>query len=155
MPITSNIGGPLFLGNNLTTKVDGTLPNIGTPILEQSFSISAVASTVTTATSVVNYQVQIPPNSTITGFTFDLITAWNSNTSANLKIGTNSGGTDYVSSQDLKALTPGRVSITYTPAQLSSMYNVGTFTTVMATVASTGTTSAGFGTIQVQYIQGS
>lgn len=154
MPITSNIGGPLYLGSKLTTAPDGTLPNIGSPILVQNM---LVASVVTTGTAAITstYTVNVPASSQITQFTIDLITAWNSNTSASLKIGTASTGTDYVSAIDLKTATPGRLSLTPTTTQLQNFANVGANTAVVATVVSTGTASAGYAAIQVHYVQGS
>lgn len=150
MPFT-NFSGPLSVGPQQFTTFAGTSPNIGYPILQQPFTNAVAVSTTTTAAVTNNYQVNLPQSAQISNFQIDVVTAWDSNTSATLKIGTTSGGTDFVSSIDLKTQT-GRISLSPTTAQLNLWKNIGTNTAIVATVVSTGTATTGTAYIQVHYV---
>jgi hypothetical protein len=103
------------------------------------------------STNAVSATFLIPPSSTILNFDVDVLTQFNSATSAIMTIGTAAAGTQYVTSVDCKAAA-GRIALTYTAAQLTSMNNVGANTTVVATVTPVGATSAGSVLVTMRYL---
>lgn len=98
--------------------------------------------------------IQLPANAQIIGFEIDALTAYDSATSAYLTIGQTAGGFEYVGSASaLSVKTTGRLAPTYTVTQLTNMLNIGTNTTVYATVTSVGAPGAGVIAITCNYIQ--
>lgn len=138
----STWSGPLRAG---TIKENATA-NLGNVVLSQTATYTQNS---TTAVSTTFY---LPPNSQITAFFIDSLVAYNSVTSATLTIGTAAAGTQYVSGVDMKAAA-GRLSPTLTAAQLTNMANIGTNTSVVATITVVGATSAGNGRITIEYVQ--
>jgi hypothetical protein len=119
--------------------------NVGTAVLAQTGTITQ------NSTSAVSLTVTLPSGAQITNIIVDVLTAFNSATTAVLTVGTAAAGTQYVTSVDAK--TAGRASITHTAAQLLAMSNIGTNTSVVATVTPTGATSAGLVRVTVLYVQ--
>ena len=103
-------------------------------------------------TATQNASINLPANSQIISIIVDPLVAFNSATSATLSVGTSSGNTSYVSSVDVKAAT-SRVLPTFTLTQLGNMQNIGTNTTVTATVSSQGTPTAGSVSVAFLYAQ--
>jgi hypothetical protein len=100
----------------------------------------------------VSATLPIPQGSAILNFDVDVLTAFNSATSAILTIGTAAAGTQYVTSVDCKTAA-GRITLTYTAAQLSAMNSVGANTNVVATLTPVGATSAGQVVVTMRYLQ--
>ncbi len=138
--------GPLASGD----KQPGTpgLPtggNIGLATLSQTFLVGF------DATLVQNRTIALPAGSQIVNIFCDVLTAYNSATSATLTVGTASGGTQYASS--VNARTAGRAFPTFTAAQLLAMANIGATESVVTTVTSVGQPTAGQVRVTVQYVQ--
>jgi len=146
----THFSGPVLTGDLQQGETNG--PNQGYVVLTQSTSITQ------NSTSAVSSTLYIPAGSRIISFNVDVLTAFNSATSATLTIGTSAGGTEYVSSVNAK--TAGRAAITYSAAQLAAMAGVGltgtaapTTAPVVVTVTPVGATSAGYVQISVIYAQ--
>lgn len=135
--------GPLASGDRNAGESGG--PNIGLVALSQTAIINF------DATLVQNVTFNIPAGSQITDFYGDVLTAFDSATSATMSIGTSSGGTQYVSGVNVKIA--GRRAKAYTGAQLAAMGNVGNNRTVVATVTSVGQPTAGQMRVTLQYVQ--
>lgn len=135
--------GPLASGDRPAGVSGG--PNIGLVVLSQTALISFDATLVQNAT------FNLPADSQIIDFRIDVLTAYNSASSATLSVGTASGGTQYVSGVDAK--TAGRAAITYTAAQLAAMDDIDTNRTVVATVTSVGQPTAGQARVTLTYVQ--
>jgi hypothetical protein len=133
--------GPLQLG----TGLDNTGTDTGYVVQSKSVTLAQ------NSTTAVNATVVLPANSQIVNIIADVTTAYNSVTSAVLTVGTAAAGTQYVTSIDAK--TGGRASYSFSAAQVSAMANIGTNTSVVATVTPTGTTSAGAARVTVNYVQ--
>lgn len=138
----STLSGPLRLGPDQ----DSATPNVGYPILSQTATYTQNS---TTAVDVTFY---LPANSQIVSFLIDSLVAYDSGTSATGSAGVSTGATTYVSGVDMKA-TAGRLSPTFTAAQLTAMANITTNTTVVFTITVVGATTAGNGRITITYIQ--
>ena len=138
----STWSGPIKSG---TTR-EGATPNVGFAHLAQTATYTQNS---TTAVDVTFY---LPANTQITSFNIDSFVAYDSITSATLSAGTASGGTTYVSGVNMKA-TAGRLTPTYTGAQLTAMANITTNTTVVVTITVVGATTAGNGRITLNYVQ--
>ena len=135
------IGSTLRTGSDtLTDSVDG-----GYVVVSQSNTIAQ------NSTSAVSTTFTLPASSQIINVFIDVLTAFNSATSATLTIGTAAAGTQYVSGVDAK--TAGRAAPTLTATQLSNMASIGTNTSVVATVTPVGATSAGSVRVTVVYAQ--
>lgn len=111
--------------------------------------------------TVQNVLVNVPPGARLTAFTVDVLTAYNSSGAATFSAGTAAAGTQYASGVDVKSAT-GRIAITYTAAQLAAMSGqsvTGTAAAIAApgnvylTITTTGTPTAGYVTVVVNYIQ--
>lgn len=102
-------------------------------------------------TNVVNASFALPQGSQIIGFNIDVVTAFDSVTSATLTVGQTSGATQYASGVNAK--TTGRAAPTYTTAQLTAMSNIGTTPAVVATVTPVGATTVGSVIVTVLYMQ--
>ena len=101
-----------------------------------------------------NLTFRLPSNARIVDILVDVITAYDSLTSATLSVGTAAAGTQFASGVNAK--TTGRVRPTFTTAQLTAMLDVGvvdgTGTTVYATVTSVGQPTVGATKVQVLYV---
>ena len=139
----TTISGPFASGDKAAGITGG--PNIGLATLSQT----AVQNFDTTL--VQNTTFYLPPSSIITAITVDVLTAFNSATSATTSAGTATGGTQYMSSVNAK--TAGRAAPTLSAAQLLAMSNVSTNTTLVVTTTSVGQPTAGQLFIRVEYIQ--
>lgn len=142
--------GPILSGDLQQGQTNG--PNQGFVQLAQATSLTQ------NSTSAVSSTIYIPAGSQITAFDIDVLTAFNSASSATLTIGTSAGDSSYVGSVNAK--TAGRASITYTAAQLAAMSNQSvlgvaapTVAPVVITVTPVGATSAGYVNVTVKYVQ--
>jgi phage-related tail protein len=135
--------GPLASGDKLPGTPGGN--NIGLAVLSQTFLIDFDATLVQTRS------VLLPVNSQIVTILCDVLTAYNSATSATLTVGTAAAGTQYASGVNAK--TAGRTTPTFTAAQLAAMDDTGTNEGVFATVTSVGQPTAGQVRVTVQYVQ--
>ena len=112
------------------------------------FSQSGVNANVTGLTQDISFV--LPKNAQIVAFFIDVLTAYDSATSATLSIGSASGGTQYVGSVNAK--TAGRAAPTLSAAQLLAAANITTNSTVVATVTSVGQPTTGSVRVTVQYV---
>lgn len=135
--------GPLASGDRNAGESGG--PNIGLVTLSQTAVINFDATLVQDAT------FNIPASSQIVDFYVDVLTAYDSASSATLSAGTASGGTQYLSAISVK--TAGRRSNGYSAAQLAAMDDVGTNRTVVATVTSVGQPTTGQVRVTMLYVQ--
>lgn len=148
---TTTFSGPVRSGTLKTGETNG--PNLGYAVLEQETSITQ------NSTNAVSSTLHIPAGSKIVNIVVDVLTAFNSGTSAVLSVGTAAAGTQYASGVDVKTAT-GRITPTFTAAQLAAMSNVSvlgvaapTTAPVVVTVTPTGATSAGYVRVTVIYAQ--
>jgi len=135
--------GPLASGD-INAGLSGG-PNIGLAVLSQTVLIDFGA------TLVQNGTVYLPYNSQIVDIIVDVLTLYNSATSATLSVGTSSGATTYASGVNVK--TGVRVLPTFTAAQLAAMDDIDTNGTVVATVTSVGQPTAGQVRVTYCYVQ--
>ena len=135
--------GPLASG----TRDDGfgTSVDIGLAVLSQTVLINFDATLVQSGT------VNIPQDSQIVDILVDVLTAYNSATSATLTVGIAAAGTEYAGSVDAK--TAGRTRPTFSAAQLAAMDDTDTNTAVVATVTSVGQPTAGQVRVTYLYVQ--
>ena len=133
--------GPLETG----TGLDNTGADAGYVVLTQTALIDFDADLVQEAT------FKLPAGAQILDFNVDVLTAYNSATSATLSAGLTSGGTEYLSA--ISAKTAGRRPNAYSGAQLAAMDDIGTNTNVVATVTSVGQPTAGQVRVSVVYAQ--
>jgi hypothetical protein len=119
----------LVAGDALTEATNG-----GYATLMQTISLTTTADGLAVSGSIV-----IPANSQIVNFFVDTLTApvGGTATTAPITIGTAAAGTQYLSSTN--CYTAGRTALSFTAAQLTSMSNVSTNTSVFATVDPNGT----------------
>ena len=148
---TTTFSGPVRSGTLKSGETNG--PNIGLAVLQQETSITQNSTTAVSST------LYIPVGSKIVNILVDVLTAFNSGTSAVLSVGTSAGGTQYASGVDVKTAT-GRITPTFTAAQLAAMSNVTvlgaaapTTAPVVVTVTPTGATSAGYVRVTIVYSQ--
>ena len=92
---------------------------------------------------------ELPPGSQLIAIIPDVLTAYDSATSATLSVGTTSGGTQYASG--INAKTAGRAAVTVSAAQAAAMDDIGTSTSVVATITSVGQPTAGLVRVTLQY----
>ncbi|MDR3435413.1 hypothetical protein [Telmatospirillum sp.] len=145
--------GPVVSGDLQAGQTNG--PNLGFSLLEQQVGLATFG-----AAGSVDTKLYIPAGSIISAFDVDVLTASNDGTSSSLLIGQTVGGTEYVTSVDLKSAT-GRIAITYTAAQLAAMAGVSiagvaapTPALVNLRVTNVGTTgTAGYAVVTVKYAQ--
>ena len=135
--------GPLASGDINAGKAGG--PNIGLATLSQTVLIDVGA------TLVQNGSVNLPYDSQIVDILVDVLTQYDSATSATLSVGTSSGATTYASGVNVK--TGVRVLPTFTAAQLAAMDDIDTNGTVVATVTSVGQPTAGQVRVTYRYVQ--
>jgi hypothetical protein len=146
----THFSGPVLSGDLQSGDTNG--PNQGYVTLIQTTSITQNSTTAVSST------LYIPAGSQIIDFNIDVLTAFNSATSATLSIGTAAAGTQYVSSVNAK--TAGRASITFSAAQLAAMSGVTVLgvtaavsAPVVVTVTPVGATSAGYVEVTIIYAQ--
>lgn len=147
----THFSGPVVSGTLLTGQTNG--PNQGLVRLSQFATIvQSGGATLQTAT------LYIPVGSRITSFDIDVLTAFDSATSAALTIGTTSGSSTYVSGVNVK--TAGRAAITFSAAQLAAMAGLTTAGAASPTVApvvisivSVGAPTTGVVAVAVSYTQ--
>jgi len=135
--------GPLASGDINAGKTGG--PNIGLAVLSQTVLIDF------NATLVQNGSINLPFGSQIVDIVADVLTQYDSATSATLTVGTASAGTTYASGVNVK--TGVRVRPTFTAAQLAAMANIGNTGSVVATVTSVGQPTAGQVRVTYTYVQ--
>ena len=147
----THFSGPVVSGTLQQGETNG--PNQGFAVLTQSTSITQNSTTAVSST------LYIPAGSEIIDFNIDVLTAFNSATSATLSIGLTAGGTEYVSGVNVKAATV-RTAPTFSAAQLAAMNGVSvlgvaapTTAPVVVTVTPVGATSAGYVVVTVLYVQ--
>ena len=134
-------GSTLTSGSNtLSEAADG-----GFVVLTQTKVINQ------NSTNAVSVTFGVPAGSQLIEVVSDVLTAFNSGTSATLSVGTAAAGTQYVGSVDAK--TAGRATPTLSAAQLAAMADVTTNTSVVATVTPVGATSAGQVRVTLVYAQ--
>jgi hypothetical protein len=138
---TSTFSGPVRAG----TIGSGSGTNTGTMLLVQTGSCAR------NATLVSDLTFNLPANSTIVDVWAEPTVLFDSATSATLSFGTASGGTQYGGSLDVK--TAGVKRATSTIAIAAAKANIGTNTTLVATVTSVGQPTVGAVQVYVQYIQ--
>ena len=135
--------GPLASGDKAAGVSGGS--NIGLVVLSQTATISFDATLVQSAT------FNLPVNSQILNIVPDVLTAYDSASSATLTVGTAAAGTQYAGSVNAK--TAGRAAPTFSAAQLLAMKSIGTNTSVVATVTSVGQPTAGSVVVTLTYVQ--
>jgi hypothetical protein len=148
---TTTFSGPIRSGNKLVGETGGS--NIGLARLQQFGTLIQSGGGLTQSLT-----LNIPVGARITGFDIDILTAFDSATSATISIGTAAGGTQYVSGVNAK--TAGRASITFTAAQLAAMANLTTAgaaaptpAPVVLTVTSVGAPTTGVVALSINYTQ--
>ena len=139
----TTFSGPLASGDINAGKTGG--PNLGFAVLTQTVLLNFDATLVQNAT------VNLPFGSQILNIVVDVLTQYNSATSATLTVGTVSAGTTYASGVNAK--TAARTTPTFTAAQLASMANIGSTGPVVATVTSVGQPTAGQVRVTYLYVQ--
>ncbi len=133
--------GPLELG----TGLDNTGADTGYVVQSQTALIGFDATLVQNAT------FALPAGAQIVDFYVDVLTAYDSATSATLSAGVTSGGTEYLNGINVK--TTGRKSNAFSAAQLAAIDDIGTSTSLVATVTSVGQPTAGSVRVTVLYAQ--
>lgn len=139
----TTFSGPLQSGDKPAGIAGG--PNIGQAYLAQTALINFDATLVQNAT------FNIPTSSQIVDFYVDVLTAYNSATSATVSAGITTGGTEYLSA--VSAKTAARRPNAFSAAQLAAMDDVGTNRTVVATITSVGQPTAGQVRVTLLYVQ--
>lgn len=140
--MSSYFQGAIKSGDGFSTNGTG----VGTATLSQTALIDFNATLTSEATFVLPKGAQI-----VTAYA-DVLTAFNSATSATLTLGSASAGTQYAGAVDAKVA--GRTTPTFSAAQLAAMDDIGTSTTVYATVTSVGQPTAGQVRVTVFYTGG-
>lgn len=124
----TTFSGPLATGDRNAGEAGG--PNLGLVCLRQTALINFDANLVQ------NVVMNIPADSQIIDFLVDVLTAYDSPTSATLTAGTAQGGAQYLSGISVK--TAARRPQAYSAAQLAAMASVGQNRAVHVTVTSVG-----------------
>lgn len=148
---STHFSGPVIAGDLQQGEVGG--PNQG-PV-----RLSQVTNLTQNSTTAVSSTLYIPAGSIIESIVVDVLTAFDSATSATLSVGLTAGGTQYASGVNVKAAT-GRIAVAYTAAQLAAMSGqsiVGvaapTTAPVVVTITPVGATTAGYVHVTLNYIQ--
>ena len=142
---TTNFGSAIKTGSGLGQGSDA-----GFAVLSQNQEVNFVTQA-GGGNDNVDFYFDLPAGSQIQNIVVDTLTAWNSVTSAGMVFGTSAGGTQYMSSVDVKS--NGREAPTFTAAQLTAMADISTNTRVYGRVAQSGNTSAGKALVTVVYVQ--
>ena len=135
--------GPLASGDRNAGESGG--PNLGFVALSQTALINFDATLVQDAT------FNVPAGTQLVDYYVDVLTAYDSATSATLSAGTSSGGTQYLSAINVK--TAGRRPHAFSAAQLAAMDDVGTNRQVVVTITSVGQPTAGQVRVTMLYVQ--
>lgn len=135
--------GPLASGTKEAGVSGG--PNVGLAVLSQTVLVDFDATLVQSQT------FNLPEGSQLVDVFIDVLTAYNSATSATLTLGSAAGGSQYVGS--INAKTAGRAAPTLSAAQLAAMADIGNNTSVVATVTSVGQPTAGQARVTLFYVQ--
>lgn len=151
---TTHFSGPVFTGPQKDETGDATDPkNIGPVMLSLSKTIAQNGADVA-----VDAVFQLPPGAIIIDIIFDVLTQFDSVTSATGTVGTASGGTQYAGAVNAK--TGIRVRPTFTAAQLAAMAGMSVLGVaapiagpVYATITTSGATAAGFVVVTIEYVQ--
>lgn len=150
----SHWSGPLMAGPNKDPGDSNAPYNQGTAQLAQYVNIP-----VNTGGLKSEVEIWLPPGARISAFDIDVLTAFDSATSATFSAGITSGGTDYVSGVNVKAAT-GRIAPTYTAAQLAAMSDQSVLGVaapipgqLFLTITSVGQPANGFVSVTVKYMQ--
>jgi hypothetical protein len=146
----THFSGPVVAGTKQSGDTYG--PNQGYAILEQAVAITQAG------VGTVSSTFYVPAGCRIIGFNVDVLTAFDSATTATLSIGTAAAGTQYVSGVNAK--TAGRTIPTFTAAQLAKMNGVTilgvadpVLETVVVSVITVGATTAGYLVVTCLYAQ--
>jgi hypothetical protein len=147
----TTFSGPVKSGTNKYAPYQ----NVGTTVLTQQTAFTFGATLVQNAT------FYIPAGSKITNIVVDVITGYDSATSATLTVGKTSAGTEYASGVNAK--TAGRTTPTFTAAQLTNMQSTPidiaaansqqACSAIVVTITSVGQPTAGTGFVTVEYAQ--
>jgi hypothetical protein len=147
----TTFSGPVKSGTNRYSPYK----NVGTTVITQQTPFTFDATLVQNAT------FYIPAGSKIINIFVDVITAYDSATSATLTIGKASAGTQYASGVNAK--TAGRTTPTFTAAQLTNMQSTPVdvaaansqqaSSAIVVTITSVGQPTAGTGFVTVEYAQ--
>jgi hypothetical protein len=140
----TTFSGPLQTGDRPAGFPGG--PNIGRVVLSQTFLINWAPTIL-----INNGSVNLPFNSQIVAIYADVLTQYDSLTSATLTVGTASAGTQYANGVNVK--TGVRVIPTFTAAQLAAMANTGSNGVVVGTVTSVGQPTTGQVRVTIEYVQ--
>ena len=135
----STWGGPIKVGD----KAGGTTKNVGTVVVTQTARLVADGENPVSAT------MYLPKKAVLIDVVWDILTAFDSATSATGTLGYTAGGTEYASGANLK--TGIRVRPTFTRPQLNAMATPGAATPIVATATPTGATTAGEVQVTLQY----
>ncbi len=138
----THFDGPLASGPKQPGTPGGA--NVGLAVLSQTQVIQANGTTPLTATFL------LPAGSQILEIVADTVVAWTA-TTASLQVGIAAGQPQYITAVDVK--TVARSNPTLTAAAVLAMYNIGTNTSVVATITSTGPTAVGTTGVTVNYVQ--
>ena len=139
----TTFSGPLASGDKEAGVSGGS--NVGLVVLSQTAVLDQNSTTAVSST------FNLPVDSQIVDIIVDVLTAFNSGTSATLTVGTTAAGTQYAGSVDAK--TAGRARPTFSAAQLAAMDDIDTNTSVVATITPVGATSAGQVRVTLVYVQ--
>lgn len=140
-----------YIGSTLRTGSD-TL----TDATDGGFVVVSQTSTVTTvsAGTAVSVTETLPAGSQIIDFFVDTmvlpVAGAGTATTCPITIGTVAAGTQYLSATD--AIAGGRVALAFTTAQCAAMANIGSNTSVVATVDPNGTVSTTQGVYRVTVV---
>lgn len=148
---TTHFSGPLLVGTLQTGETNG--PNQGSVVLSQSTTLFRAG-----PAGIASYGFYVPSGSRIKEITVDVLTAWDSATSAILTVGTTLGADTFVGDVDVK--TTGRKTIVYTAAQLAAMSGVTAAGApalnpprVVFTITQDGATTTGVARVAFTYVQ--
>lgn len=133
--------GPIETGSGL----DNTGSDTGKVVLSKTALLNF------DGTLVQNQTFVLPANAQIVEVYADVLTAFNSATSATLTVGSASAGTQYASGVNAK--TAGRATVAASAAQAAAMANIGTNRNVVTTVTSVGQPTAGQVRVTLLYVQ--
>ena len=148
---TTRFSGPIKAGDvfDTTGTTVGTIANVGSVELAQSYALTQSGSETALATTIV-----IPANSTITSIDLFVTTAWSSGTTTyTISVGTSATATELAAATNANAV--GRLSITPgTDATRTGLWiNVGTTDVQIYVKSGAHSVTDGVGTLVVRYIQ--
>ena len=123
--------------------------SVGNVVLSQTQLVNFVAEAGAGSDNV-DFTFKLPAGAQILEYYVDTLTAWDSVTSAGLTLGSAAGGTEYMTSVDVKS--NGREAATKTAAQLAAMDDIGANTVVYGRVAQVGNTTAGQARVTLVYV---